>query len=105
MSANDPKRTSASISCCSSEAGFSPYQSTRLSRYDASSEPGGGHAAAGISACLVERQRRDFALSVTAARSRRVYDMTVTDHIPVQAYRFPFPGFDHIRTIRNRFSV
>ena len=32
--ANDPKRTSASISCCSSEAGFSPYQSTRLSRYD-----------------------------------------------------------------------
>ena len=35
MSAFDPKRTSASISCCSSEAGFSPYQSTRLSRYDA----------------------------------------------------------------------
>ena len=35
MSAIDPKRTSASISCCSSEAGFSPYQSTRLSRYDA----------------------------------------------------------------------
>ena len=33
--ANDPQRTSASISCCSSEAGFSPYQSTRLSRYDA----------------------------------------------------------------------
>ena len=33
--AYDPKRTSASISCCSSEAGFSPYQSTRLSRYDA----------------------------------------------------------------------
>jgi EmrB/QacA subfamily drug resistance transporter len=27
--------TSASISCCSSEPGFSPYQSTRLSRYDA----------------------------------------------------------------------
>ena len=37
MSAFDPKRTSASISCCGSEAGFSPYQSTRLSRYDASS--------------------------------------------------------------------
>ena len=35
MSANDPKRTSASISCCSSEADFSPYQNTRLSRYDA----------------------------------------------------------------------
>ena len=35
MSPNDPKRTSASISCCGSEAGFSPYQSTRLSRYDA----------------------------------------------------------------------
>jgi hypothetical protein len=28
----DPTATSASISCCSSEAGFSPYQSTRLSR-------------------------------------------------------------------------
>ena len=49
MSAFDPKRTSASISCCSSEAGFSPYQSTRLSRYDASPEPGGGHEAAGFS--------------------------------------------------------
>ena len=33
----DPKATSASIACCSSEAGFSPYQSARLSRYDASS--------------------------------------------------------------------
>ena len=33
--ANDPKRTSRSISCCSSEAGLGPYQSTRLSRYDA----------------------------------------------------------------------
>ena len=31
----DPKRTSTSVSCCNSEAGFSPYQSTRLSRYDA----------------------------------------------------------------------
>ena len=30
----DPTRTSASISCCSSEAGFSLYQSTRLNRYD-----------------------------------------------------------------------
>ena len=36
----DPKRpireerTSASILCCSSEAGFSPYQSVRLNRYD-----------------------------------------------------------------------
>ena len=35
--ANDPKRSFASISCCSSEAGLSPYQSTRLSRYDAAS--------------------------------------------------------------------
>ena len=31
------RATSASISCCSSEAGFGPYQSARLSRYDASS--------------------------------------------------------------------
>ena len=29
--------TSARISCCSSEAGFSPYQSDHLSRYDAAS--------------------------------------------------------------------
>ena len=35
MSANDPKRTSACISCCGSEVGFQHYQSTRLSRYDA----------------------------------------------------------------------
>ena len=34
MSAFDPKRTSASISCCSSEDPFQPYQ-VRLSRYDA----------------------------------------------------------------------
>ena len=33
--ANDPKRTSAGISCCSSEVGFSLYQSARLNRYDA----------------------------------------------------------------------
>jgi hypothetical protein len=33
--ANDPKRSSASISCCSSEAYFRAYQSTQLSRYDA----------------------------------------------------------------------
>jgi hypothetical protein len=26
----DPTETSASISCCSGEAGFSPYQSTRF---------------------------------------------------------------------------
>ena len=29
------KRTSADISCCSMEPSFSPYQNTRLSRYDA----------------------------------------------------------------------
>ena len=29
----DPQRSLASTSCCSSEAGFSPYQSTRLSGY------------------------------------------------------------------------
>ena len=34
-SAFDPQRTSASISYCSREADFSPYQSTRSSRYDA----------------------------------------------------------------------
>jgi hypothetical protein len=33
----DPYETSASISCCSSEAGFSLYQSAHLSRYDAAS--------------------------------------------------------------------
>jgi hypothetical protein len=30
----DPSETSASISCCGSEAGFSLYQFTRLSRYN-----------------------------------------------------------------------
>src|ERR1700730_86416 len=29
---NDPTETSASISCCSSEAGFNPYKSAHLSR-------------------------------------------------------------------------
>jgi hypothetical protein len=28
----DPKRSSVSLSCCSSENGFSPYQITHLSR-------------------------------------------------------------------------
>jgi hypothetical protein len=37
MAAFDPKQTSACISYCSCEAGFSPYQRTRLSRYDATS--------------------------------------------------------------------
>ena len=37
MSPNDPKRTSAIISCCNTEAGFCTYQSTSLSRYDAAS--------------------------------------------------------------------
>jgi len=31
----DPTRTLASISYCSRETGFSPYQSARLNRYDA----------------------------------------------------------------------
>ena len=35
FSAFDPSRTSAGISFCCSVAVFSPYQSTRLSRYDA----------------------------------------------------------------------
>jgi hypothetical protein len=34
---NEPTETLASISCCGSEAGFSPYQNTPLSRYDAGS--------------------------------------------------------------------
>jgi len=34
-SANDPLRTLAIISCCSSEGGFCPYQSAHLNRYDA----------------------------------------------------------------------
>jgi len=32
--ARDPKRMSANISRCSSEAGFSPYQGIHLTRYD-----------------------------------------------------------------------
>jgi hypothetical protein len=39
---NDPEPTSACTSCCSNEYSFSPYQSTQLSRYDASPEPGAG---------------------------------------------------------------
>src|SRR5262245_30454617 len=38
---NDPTQTSASISSCSSEVGFSLYQSTSLNRYDAVSSPYG----------------------------------------------------------------
>jgi hypothetical protein len=34
LSAHDPKQSSASVSFCSREAGCSPYQSTRLSRYN-----------------------------------------------------------------------
>jgi hypothetical protein len=33
LSAFDPTATLASISCCSGEADFSPYQSSRLSLY------------------------------------------------------------------------
>jgi hypothetical protein len=33
----DPSRTSANLSCCSSEGGLAPYQSVHLSRYDAAS--------------------------------------------------------------------
>ena len=35
MSAFDPKRTSASNSCCGSEACLIPYQCTRMNSYDA----------------------------------------------------------------------
>jgi hypothetical protein len=35
LSANDPKRSSARISCWNSEAGFSSYQGVHLCRYDA----------------------------------------------------------------------
>src|SRR5215470_329286 len=37
MAEIDPTRTSGGIACCSGEVDFSPYQSTRLSRYDAAS--------------------------------------------------------------------
>src|SRR5436190_14316405 len=47
--ANDPKRTSARISYCGSEAPFDPFRDAHLSRYDMISKPGGGHEAAGIS--------------------------------------------------------
>ena len=33
IDAIDPTRTSASISCCSSEAGFSPFQKANLNGY------------------------------------------------------------------------
>ena len=66
-------------------------------------EPGGGMRRREFLGLSVERQRRDFALSVTGPRCRRVYDMTVTDHIPVQAYHFPFPGFDHIERFGTGF--
>jgi len=38
MSAFDPKRTSASISCYSSEVGFSPFQNANLIGYGAMSK-------------------------------------------------------------------
>ena len=41
MSAYDPKRTSASISRCSSEVAFSPYQNASLIGYDAMSKAWG----------------------------------------------------------------
>ena len=56
-STHDPTRTSASISCCSSEASFCPYQSPRLSRYDASSRTLGA-----------DMRRREF-IAVLAASS------------------------------------
>ncbi len=65
MSANDPKRTSDSISCCGSEASFSPYQSIRLSRYDDHPEPESRHEAAGISRC----HRRCSSVAVCRARA------------------------------------
>jgi hypothetical protein len=37
LSAFDPSRASASISCCSSEAAFDPFRDAQLSRYDATS--------------------------------------------------------------------
>ena len=41
MSAFDPKRTSANISRCSSEVGFSPFQNANLIGYDAMSKAWG----------------------------------------------------------------
>jgi ABC-type amino acid transport substrate-binding protein len=46
--ANGPEWTLARIPCCSGKAGFSPYKSARLRRYDAVPEPGDGHAAGGL---------------------------------------------------------
>ena len=47
----DPTRSSVGVSCCSSEAGSSPYQFTRLNRYDAASGARGEHEAAGYRGC------------------------------------------------------
>jgi Bacterial extracellular solute-binding proteins, family 3 len=52
--ANDPEWTLARIPCCSGKAGFSPYKSARLRRYDAVPEPRDGHAAGGlVRACAI----------------------------------------------------
>src|SRR5262245_49769940 len=71
LSAFDPTRTSASISCCSSEVGFSLYQSTSLNRYDAVSSRTGGHAAQTGSPCIAtdwrQRMFRTFLAAVTLA--------------------------------------
>jgi len=44
-SENDPKRTSASISCFVSKPGFCPFPMVYLSRYDVVLSLGFGHAA------------------------------------------------------------
>src|SRR4051794_22505406 len=52
----DPSLPSPSISCCSSKAGFSPYQSTRLSNtMPPPLELGSGHETAGVSRCFGQR--------------------------------------------------
>src|SRR5215207_9455078 len=50
-SANDPKRTSAGIPCCSSEAISAPIKAVVLADTMLRLEPRGGHEAAGISRC------------------------------------------------------
>ena len=67
----DPIRTSASVSCCRSEAGFSLYQSIRLNRYDASSCASGWTCGGGGSPCVTTDGRlqmfRTFLATITLA--------------------------------------
>ena len=69
MSAFDPKRTSASISCCSREAG-SAYQSTRLNRTMRVLSLGAGMRRRDLSRYLEARRRLGRTLRVRNSPSR-----------------------------------